>query len=752
MPSRLSRLAAFVLPCVVACAPAESPIGSPPPSAPAPPPTVASVTAPAASPPPPTDRRPVVDEYSGTKVTDDYRWLENGKDPAVVRWSEAQNAYARAHLDTIPARTRLRDRLRALIEEPSPRYFDLWNRKTTLFAMKLAPPAQQPMLVVLGEDADPANERVVLDPSALDPSGGTEIDFYAPSLDGKRVAVSLSKGGSEAGSVHVYDATTGKETGDVIPRVNGGTAGGSVAWNAAGTALYYTRYPHEGERAPADLDFYQQVYFHTLGTPVDKDTYAVGKEFPRIAEVTLRTTDDGKLVLARVANGDGGEFAYYVAPSAPPAMTWTKVADFADGVVQARFGPEDALYLLSQKGAPRRRVLRVDPMRPQAPPKEVIPQGNAVISDFSVTKTKLYTIDVVGGPSQMRVFTLDPAGGPAKLPVTLPILAVSTVSQIARLTGDDILFENESFVSPPAWYRYSPKSDGVLPTALRRVTQIDFTDAEVIRETCTSKDGTLVPMTVVRKKGMKLDGSAPALLTGYGGYGVSEEPWFRVENRLWLDLGGVFADANIRGGGEWGEEWHAGGKLVNKQNVFDDLYACAQTLVHDGATRPEKLAIEGGSNGGLLMGAELTQHPDAYRAVVSHVGIYDMLRVELTPNGAFNVTEFGTVKDPAEFKAMLAYSPLHHVVDGTRYPAVLMLTGVNDPRVEPWHSRKMVARLQAATTSGLPVLLRTSGNTGHGIGTPLGERVEQSADVHAFLVEQLGITVPESHTPTSGQP
>ena len=455
------------------------------------------------------------------------------------------------------------------------------------------------------------------------------------------MAVSLSTGGSEAGSASTSgrDATTGKEMGDVIPRVNGGIAGvqRGVERGGDGALRIHALSPRGRAGKPGRSRLLPTgLFLHTLGTPVDKDTYVLGKDFPRIAEVGLRTTDDGKLVLAKVANGDGGEFAYYVAAlGLAPAKTWTKVADFADGVVQARFGPEGALYLLSQKAAPRRRVLRVDPMHPQAAPKEVIPQGNAVISDFSVTKTKLYTIDVVGGPSQMRVFTLDPAGGPAKLPVTLPILAVSTVSQIARLTGDDILFENESFVSPSAWYRYTPGGDGILPTALRRVTQIDFSDAEVVRETCTSKDGTKVPMTLVRKKGTKLDGSSPTLLTGYGGYSINETPWFRVENRLWLDLGGVFADADIRGGGEWGEEWHSGGKLVNKQNVFDDLYACAQTLVHEGATRPDKLAIEGGSNGGLLMGAELTQHPDAYRAVVSHVGIYDMLRVELTPNGAF---------------------------------------------------------------------------------------------------------------------
>jgi prolyl oligopeptidase len=709
-------------------------------TAPAPPPPIAPApvaSARAAPAPPPTERRPVVDEYFGTKVTDDYRWLEDWSSPEVKRWSGAQNTFARTHLDAIAARGRLRDRLRELIAEPSPRWFGLSFRGKVLFALELAPPKQQPMLVALTGAADPTAERVVLDPAALDPSGGTEIDFYVPSRDGKRVAVSLSKGGSEDGSVHVFDVATGKELGDVVPRVNFGTAGGSVAWNADGTGFYYTRYPHTGERPPADLDFYQQVYFHKLGAPIDGDAYVLGKELPRIAEVALRTSDDGRFVLASVANGDGGEFAYWWAPQGKP---FTKIADFADGVVRVRFGPDDALYLLSQKGASRRHVLRLDPAREQAAPVEVVPPSEAVIADFAVGATRLFTLDVAGGPSQVRVFTLDRAGGKAKGGETLPIPPVSTVEEIARLDGDEILFADESFVAPPAWYRWAPGT-GVTPTALKRRTKVDLSDAEVLRETCTSKDGAKVPMTVVRKKGMRLDGSAPTLLTGYGGYAIDEQPWFRVENRLWLDLGGVFADANLRGGAEFGEEWHAAGKLVNKQHVFDDLYACAQRLVETGVTRPERLAIEGGSNGGLLMGAELTQHPDAFRAVVSHVGIYDMLRVELTPNGSFNVTEFGTVKDEAQLRAMLAYSPLHHVVDGTRYPAVLLLTGVNDPRVEPWHSRKMLARLQAATASGLPVLLRTSANTGHGIGTPLDERIEQSADVHAFLVEQLGITV-----------
>jgi len=260
-----------------------------------------------------------------------------------------------------------------------------------------------------------------------------------------------------------------------------------------------------------------------------------------------------------------------------------------------------------------------------------------------------------------------------------------------------------------------------------------------VRASCTSKDGTAVPISILHRKGIALDGSHPALLTGYGGYGVSRKPGLRPFARLWLDQGGVYADANLRGGGELGETWHEAGKLAKKQNVFDDFYACSQLLVEQGYTKPEHLAIIGGSNGGLLMGAELVQHPEQYRAVVSAVGIYDMLRVELTPNGQFNVTEFGTVKEEALFRALRAYSPLHNVKDGVAYPAVLFTTGANDPRVDPYNSRKMTARLQAATAADRPILLRASADVGHGIGTPLAAAIDENTDIYAFLLDQLGV-------------
>jgi prolyl oligopeptidase len=284
-------------------------------------------------------------------------------------------------------------------------------------------------------------------------------------------------------------------------------------------------------------------------------------------------------------------------------------------------------------------------------------------------------------------------------------------------------------------------------TALAAKSPADFSKDEVVREMAVSLDGTQIPLNIIRRKKTKLDGRNPVLLYGYGGYGISMTPAFSAGRSLWLDRGGIYVVANLRGGGEYGEEWHQAGNLVHKQNVFDDFAACAQYLIDKKYTQPGKLAVEGGSNGGLLMGAVYTQHPDKFRVCVSYVGIYDMLRVELSPNGLFNVTEFGSVKDPEQFKALYAYSPYHHVVDGTAYPPVLFLTGANDPRVEPWHSRKMTARLQAADPAGT-ILLRTSANSGHGIGTSLNERIEEDVDVYSFLFDELGVPF-QSGAPTA---
>ena len=296
-----------------------------------------------------------------------------------------------------------------------------------------------------------------------------------------------------------------------------------------------------------------------------------------------------------------------------------------------------------------------------------------------------------------------------------------------------------SYVSTPAWYRHAAATGKSTATAMVQPMPFAMDDVEVVRDTCASADGTKVPINILHKRGIALDGSHPALLTGYGGYRLSMTPGMSPMSRLWLDQGGVWAIANLRGGNEFGEAWNDAGRLTRKQHVFDDFHACARALVEKRYTRPERLAITGRSNGGLLMGAALTQHPEMYRAVVSGVGIYDSLRFELTANGAFNIEELGTVKDPALFRALYAYSPYHHVADGAAYPAILLTTGANDPRVDPYNSRKMTARLQAASSSGRPILLRASDDVGHGIGSPLGAVIEEAADSYAFLMSELGM-------------
>ena len=695
--------------------------------------------------PPSTLKQPVVDEYHGVTVTDDYRWLENWDDPAVKQWSAAQNTRTREYLDHLPARPAIKDRLKQLIGAASPSYYDLQFRAGMLFAMKNQPPQQQPMLVMLRSADDPGSAKVIFDPNAASSKGSVAIDFYVPSFGAKYVAAALSQNGSEDASAHVFEVATGKELTDTVPRVNFATAGGSIAWKADSSGFYYTRYPQGNERPAEDENFYQQIYFHKLGTDPKQDPYVLGKDFPRIAEIQLHTSDDGRWLLAAVANGDGGQFAHHLMDL---DGHWTQLTHFEDGILSVKFGTDPALYLLSRKDAPRGQILRLPLAQLDlAQAKVVVPQSSgssqasgdesdrASIEDFVPTWGHLYVVDILGGPSRVRVF--DNKGKSLPAP---PLPPVSAVYGGVSIGGGELLVFISTYLDPPAWYRIDATSGQAARTALFETSPIKFGDAEVVRELATSRDGTRVPVNIIRLKGIKLDGTHPALLSGYGGYGISTKPFFEGSfARVWLDQGGVLVETNLRGGAEYGEDWHKAGTLAHKQNVFDDFIGCAQYLVDQKYTSPAHLAIIGGSNGGLLMGAAFTQRPDLFRAVVSFVGIYDMLRVELDPNGAFNVTEFGTVKDPEQFKALYAYSPYHHVKDGTAYPAVLMPTGENDHRVNPMESRKMIARLQAADSSGHPILLRTSASSGHGIGTALDERIDEDADVFSFLFDQLGI-------------
>jgi prolyl oligopeptidase len=682
---------------------------------------------------PDTPKKPVATEYQGVTVEDPYQWLEADDDSQVKAWSDAQNQQTRKNLDSFPDRGAIEKQLQEWYAKTSPSYSSLVSRPGILFAMKFQPPKQQPLLVTLTSADDLKSEKVVLDPNALDTKGTTTIDWFVPSLDGKYVAMSVSKGGSEDGTLHFYETATGKALSDTIAHVQYPTAGGSAVWNADGTGVFYTRFPRKGERPDADLNFYQQIYFHKLGTPDTEDKYSIGKDFPRIAEIALAASRDGKYILATVANGDGGDFAHYLLG---PDESWKQITQFSDQIKLARLGRDNALYLLSRADAPRGKILRLPLDVPELKnAAEIVASGEAVIEQIVPSKEALYVADLLGGPSQIRRFDLN---GKNETKISTP--QISAVQELLALEDGSLLFRDVSYTDPAAWFHCLNGKTEPAKTALQSTSPVSFADIEVRREFATSKDGTKIPVNVLSRKGMKRDGNNPTLLYAYGGYGISMSPNFDFTRRLWFDRGGVYVVANVRGGGEFGEEWHKAGNLTKKQNVFDDFAAAGEYLIKENYTRPGKLAIQGGSNGGLLMGAMITQHPDLFRAVVSSVGIYDMLRVELAPNGAFNVTEFGTVKDPEQFKALYAYSPYHHVVDGTKYPAVLMMTGANDGRVAPYHSRKMTARLLAANKSENPILLRTSSSAGHGIGTALSERIKQSADIYSFLFGQLGMT------------
>ena len=682
-----------------------------------------------------TPKRPVTDEYQGVKVQDDYQWLEKDDDPAVKAWSDAQNQRTRKYLDQLPDRVAIEKQLTDWYAKTSPSYSGIVSRPGILFAFKFQPPKQQQMLVTLSSADDLKSEKVVLDPNKLDPTGKTAIDWFVPSRDSKYVVTSISQGGSEDGTLRIYETATGKALKDSVAHVQYPTAGGSAAWNADGTSIYYTRFPRKGERPDADLNFYQQVYFHKVGTNDAEDTYSIGKDFPRIAEINLQASHDGEYILATVANGDGGDFAHYLLG---PEGDWKQLTQFSDQIKSVRLGRDNALYLLSRADAPRGKILRVSLDGPElANATTIVAAGEAVIQFIEPTGDALYLGDLLGGPSQIRRVGLD-----GKNETIVPIPQISAVTEMESLEDNSLLFRDVSYTEPAAWFHLGG-NEPPKKTVLVNNSPVSFADIEVSREMATSKDGTKVPLNILRKKGTKLDGNNPALLYGYGGYSLSMQPNFDFVRRLWFDRGGVYVVANIRGGGEFGEEWHKAGNLTKKQNVFDDFAASAEYLINEKWTRPEKLAILGGSNGGLLMGAMLTQHPALVRAVVSAVGIYDMLRVELAPNGAFNVTEFGTVKDPDQFKALYAYSPYHHVNGGTKYPSILFMTGANDGRVAPYHSRKMLARLSEANKSDNPILLRTSASSGHGIGTALSERIKQLADQYSFFFAQLGMVRPD---------
>jgi len=680
--------------------------------------------------------------YHGVTVSEEYRWLEDARSAETEAWTAAQNAQTRAFLDSRPSYEAVRRRAQEIAKADSVS----WGRDSYGFTfegprragkafivLKREPPKQQPVLVRLPDLDDVSGARTVVDPNTLDETGATTIDWFVPSPDGRLVAVSLSSHGTEDGTLHLFSVASGEEVDVNIPRVQIGTAGGSLAWTGDSSGFWYTRAPAPGERPQEDLSFFQEVWHHVLGEPVQRNRCDQPGPLAdaRIVEHFLVASPDGRWVMDRAQKGDGGEWQIFVRPR--HGGQWWQVAGISDRCVGAVFG-DDALYLLSRSGLPRGQVLRL-PLTvgvTVARAECVVPASEVTIEGLAATEGRLWLLDIDGGPSGLRVCDAD--GGDLTRVDVPPVCAIES---LGSLDAREVVYAVESFTGPRVWWR-AGDGKSPRPTALADETPFDLARYQVRREFATSADGTRVPINLVSAPDARRDGSTAALLTGYGGFGVSLKPRFDVTRLLWLEQGGVFAVANLRGGGEYGEEWHHQGQLTRKQHVFDDFVACARYLVDSGITRTERLAIMGGSNGGLLMGAVLTQHPELAQVVAALVPVMDMLRAELHPNGAFIVPEFGTVQDRDQFEALLAYSPYHNVRDGVAYPATLLTGGEFDPRVDAYHPKKMAARLQAATGGDQPILLRIDSG-GHGIGSSLDETIAKLADMYTFIFDRLDI-------------
>lgn len=691
---------------------------------------------------PQTPKHPVTDTYHGVSVIDDYRWLEDVKSPAVAKWIEAQNAYGRAYLDKAPWRPKMYKQVEELLGGNTVVSYTAgaWANGR-FFGLCVDPKLQQPQLITFTDPNKPEENRVLLDPNKLDDKGVRVIDWYKPSPNGRYLAVSISDRGSEIGDLHVLDVETGKEIEPPIPGVQVPTAGGDLAWTPDNQAFYYTRYPRPGERSEKDRHFYQQLWLHKLGTK-DNDRYELGRDFPRIAEIRVLVHTSGT-ALALIQNGDGGEFFHYIKP--PRSNEWKRISNYSDRIVQMDFTADGNLVAISRLGAPRGKLLLLKAPDYQLAQALVIAhegKDNLVNDHYGVctvfgAKDRVYVTYQTGGPSEIRAYSY--AGKPLPGPEIPP---VSSIGSLIPLAGNDMLFYSGSYFSPNKGYIFRAAGAKTEPTGLGSRLMVDYSAYEAVREIAVSKDGTRVPVSILRRKGLKLDGTHPLVATGYGGYGVSIQPFHSPSIKALLDAGVVYAIANLRGGGEFGERWHEQGRLTLKQNVFDDFEAVLRHLIERGYTNSQRLGIIGGSNGGLLMGALITQHSELVRAAVIKVGVLDMLRSELSPNGAFNTVEYGTVKEKQFFDTLYRYSPYHRVRNGARYPATLLTAGLHDGRVDPMHSLKMAARLQAASESSRPILLQVDADTGHGSGTRRSTRISQIADDYAFLLQELGVPGP----------
>jgi prolyl oligopeptidase len=654
----------------------------------------------------------------GQAPPDPYRYLESADSAQTQHWIDAQNARAERTIDAYAGNAEIVKRVEQLALT-GPQQYGAQLAGSTLYYMREVPPKAQPVL--MAQSWPNGTPHVVLDPATL--GTAVSVDFIWPSPDGRLIAVGTSSGGSESTTIRLL-SLSGEKRADTLGPAGGGTTGPVVAWDADGRGFTYGRLPANGSQ------FGIKLYHHIVGTPQNSDTLALGAISP-IAEYNLVTTSDAQKAAALVQFGDGSFFRVYFRDGS----RWSFAVGPEAGITTGAF-VDGQLLVVATASSPHGRIAAVTS---SGELQTIVPEeSNWALHDIAPLKSGFLVTKSWG--TIWRIDQYDVHGRMIRT-IGLPSRNIG----IDGIASDDA--QNSAIVQYSGWS--GPVSRWVAydatTGALRTVYNLDppspeYAQIRVHELSAVSKDGTHIPVTVLALAGTPQNGTAPAMLTGYGGFDLPTSPYYIGTDFAWLQMGGILAVANIRGGNEFGEQWHQQGRLTNKQNVFDDFYASARALVSSKWTTPSRLGIIGGSNGGLLVGAALVQHPEEYRAVVGFAGIYDTLRNQLFPNGAYNVSEYGSTENPEQFRALYAYSPYYNVKKNVAYPAILLVTSENDPRVAPWQSWKFGAALESATSSGRPVIVLTHQTGGHGHGASFAQRVGNTAVALSFMASQLGVS------------
>jgi prolyl oligopeptidase len=691
-------------------------------------------TAPSVSGGPPKAKvAPVEDTVQGHKIVDPYRYLENANDPDTKLYVEHELSYTRSILDPLPGRDKINARLSQLLEIGTVGAPQIGGKY--YFHTRREGNQNQPVLYVReGLDGAPNSEdRVLVDVNKLAADGTIALDWWYASEDGKYVAYGTSPSGSEVSTLHVIETATGKLLPDSIER----TRACSLAWKQDNSGFFYTRYPRKGDVPDGQEVYHRHVFYHALGADSAHDPLIFGEGRDPESWPNVSLSEDGRWLLINEEHGwtKTELFLQDLTAKTPPV----KITTGKDFLYGADFY-KGKLYITTNEDAPRYRVLVTEATSPQRDNwKEIIPQTDAVLQGVSVTGGKLLAQYEHNATSELKLFALD---GKKLADISLPAIG-NVFGASGRYNRNEIFFGFQSFTVPPSIYRVDLDNMKSALWAKVDAPSIDPSAYDVQQVWYRSKDGTKVPMFVVSKKGIEKNGKNPTLLYGYGGFNVSLTPSFNRSVYLWMEHGGIYAVANLRGGSEFGEDWHRAGMLEKKQNVFDDFIAAGEYLIAQKYTDRNHLAIYGGSNGGLLMGAMITQRPNLFRAVVCAVPLLDMLRYQNFQIAKLWIPEYGSAEDAKQFDWLYAYSPYHHVKLGQEYPAILFMTGDTDTRVDPMHAKKMAALMQAEAKNGAspdkPILLRIETKAGHGQGKPVAKQIEESTDMYSFLFWQLGI-------------